>query len=107
MHVSGGKKRYFCKKVCEINDPYYQLKSKYLVRGCIKEEVIDVKKFALEKKIIAGRANFFNRSSISLGGRVFHLKHLNGIIKEKPIVYQRKALNKQGQNHLTGELLVS
>ena len=93
MHVSGGKKRYFCKKVCEINDPYYQLKSKYLVRGCIKE-VIDVKKFALEKKIIAGRANFFNRSNISLGGRVFYLKHLNGIIKEKHIVYQRKTLNR-------------
>lgn len=93
MHVSGGKKRYFCKKVCEINDLYYQLKSKYLVRGCIKE-VIDVKKFALEKKIIAGRANFFNRSNISLGGRVFYLKHLNGIIKEKPIVYQRKTLNR-------------
>lgn len=93
MHVSGGKKRYFCKKVCEINDPYYQLKSKYLVRGCIKE-VIDVKKFALEKKIIAGRANFFNRSNISLGGRVFYLRHLNGIIKEKSIVYQRKTLNR-------------
>ena len=59
----------------------------YLARGCIEEEaVINMKKFTLEKKIIAGKANFFNRSKINLGGRVFIIwnKHLNGIIKEKP-----------------------